>query len=124
VALGDLGLKADLPPGASVGEGIGGGVMVTGVAGAAMTVAVASDMNPATLEDAQKEIEMYTPANVKTETLADGWALTFENSGSAGANYWVMVRREIGGQAYRCETTASTTEQQQAVLAACKSLKP
>ena len=125
VALGDLGLKAMLPAGAEVKAGIGGsGVMVMGVGGAAMTVDVASDLTPATIEAAQKDNEMYSPQNVKTETLADGWAITFENSGGMGTNYWVQVRREIGSKAYRCETTASTAEQQAAVLVACKTLQP
>ena len=57
-----------------------------------------------------------------TEKLADGWAYTFENKGDMGANYFVNVRRDIGGKPIWCETTASQPEQQTAALDFCKSL--
>lgn len=120
--LAKLGLKMDAPAGAEVSDGIGGGVMVQGP-GLVVNVDAASDSRPKTIDDAKKEVEMYNPKNIKTETLGDGWALTFENEGGAGANYWVNVRRDIGGKAYWCETTASQPEQQTNALAACKSLK-
>ena len=65
---------------------------------------------------------MYSPKNPKDEKLADGWAYTFENTGGMGTNYFVNVRRDIGGKSYWCETTASTPEQQTAALDFCKSL--
>ena len=67
---------------------------------------------------------MFTPKNLKTETLPDGWVVTFDNKGSMGANFFVNVRRDIGGKSYKCSTTGSNADQEKAVLAACKSLRP
>jgi hypothetical protein len=120
-----LPLQAELPAGATPGKAIiGDGVMIQGGAVGAMTIDAASDSYPKSADDAKKEAEMYTPLNAKTEALPDGWILTFENKGDMGTNYWVMSRREIGGKAYKCETTASQASQQTAVVAVCKSLKP
>ena len=102
---------------------VGDGMMLQGP-GIVANVEVASDTRPKTLADAKKDAEMYTPKNLKEETLPDGWALSFENEGGLGKNYWVEVRRDIGGKAIWCETTASQPEQQENALKACKSLKP
>ena len=66
---------------------------------------------------------MYTPKNLKEEKLADGWAITFDNEGGMGKNYFVNVRREIDGKSIWCETTASQEAQQTNALNFCKSLK-
>jgi hypothetical protein len=79
---------------------------------------------PQTLDEAKADAKDFNPTNMKDEKLADGWALTYENKGSAGTNFWVRVRREIGGKSYVCSTTGSQAEQAKAVLAACKSLRP
>jgi len=124
VALTKLGLKAEAPAGTDVKDAIvGEGLMLQGP-GLIISVEVSSDTRPKTIEDAKKDAEMYTPKNLKEEKLADGYALAFENEGGMGKNYWVMVRREIAGKAYWCETTASQAEQQENALKACKSLKP
>jgi hypothetical protein len=124
VALTKLALKADAPAGTEAKDAlVGEGVMLQGP-GLIATVELASDTRPKTIEDAKKDAEMYTPKNLKEEKLADGFAVAFENEGGMGKNYWVMVRREIGGKAYWCETTASQPEQQENALKACKSLKP
>lgn len=120
--LAKLGLKIDAPAGSEVRDGIVGGVMVHGP-GLVVNVDVASETRPKTLDEAKKDAEMYTPKNIKTETLGDGWAITFENEGAAGTNYWVNVRRDIGDQSYWCDTTAGQPAQQSNALAACKSLK-
>jgi hypothetical protein len=118
------GLKIDVPAGSTVGDAVGGkGAMIQGP-DLVVSVEEASDTRPKTLEDAKKEADMYTPKNIKEETLPDGWVLTFENEGGMGKNYFVNVRRDIGGKAYWCETTASKPEQQANAVAACKSLKP
>ncbi len=123
VDLTKIGLKADVPAGTSVGDAImGEGVMVQGPSLMA-TVELASDSRPKTEEDAKKDADMYTPKNLKSEKLADGFAVTFDNTGDLGANFFVQVRRDIGGKTYWCETTASTLEQQTAAVAFCKSLK-
>ena len=117
-----LGLVADAPAGATVSDGIGGkGVMVQ-ADGFVVNVDPASDMTPKTIEDAKKDAEMYKPTNIKEEKLADGYALTFENTGGMGTNYHVGVRREIDGKAISCSTMQSNAEQQAAALAFCKSL--
>lgn len=122
VALEKLGLKAKAPAGSSVGDAIvGEGVMVQGP-DLVVTVEEASDTRPKTEEEAKKEVDMYTPKNLATEKLEDGWSLTFDNEGGMGANYFVQVRRDIGDKTYWCETTASKPEQQANALAFCKSL--
>ena len=122
VDLTKLGLKMDAPEGSTASDGIMGGVMVQGP-NLVVTVDEASDTRPKTAEDAAKEADMYSPSNPKSEKLSDGFAFTFENTGGAGKNYWVNVRRDIGGKSYWCETPSSSPEQQANALAACKSLK-
>lgn len=117
------GLKIDAPAGSKVDDGVVGGQMVQGP-DLVVSIDVASPSSPATLADQKTDSEMYSPLNWKEETLPDGWAVTFENKGGMGTNYWAIVRRDIGGKAYRCETTASSATQQANAVAACKSLKP
>ena len=105
----------------SVDKAIGGdGVMIQSESG---VVTVEEVKTPKKIEDAKSDADMYSPKNYKEEKLADGYALTYENSGSMGANYFVDVQRTIAGKTYHCSTTGSSAGQQQAVLAACKSLK-
>lgn len=123
LALPKLGLTMDAPAGSTAGDEIGGdGHMIQGP-DLVVVVALAKDSQPKTLAEQKTDSEMYGPLNWKEESLADGWAVAFENKGGAGTNYWVIVRREIGGKAYRCDTTASRPEQGANALAACKSLK-
>jgi hypothetical protein len=124
VELTALGLVGEAPSGSTVSKApIGEGVMVQGP-GLVVTVEVASDSRPATADAAKTEADMYSPKNAKTEALADGWAFTFENQGAMGTNHFVNVRREIGGKAIWCETTAPEKAQADNALALCKSLKP
>lgn len=123
VEIAKLGLKVDAPSGSRVSDApIGGGVMIQGP-GLTFTVEVAGEDKPETAEAAKEDADMYSPKNLKTEKLADGWALTFENKGSMGSNYFLKARRTIGGKAYWCETTTPEADQRDAALAACKSLK-
>ena len=119
-----VGLKGEAPAGTEAKDAIGGGAghMIMGP-GLVANVEVASDSRPKTADDAKKEAEMYTPKNLKDEKLADGWAITFDNEGGMGKNFFVNVRREIDGKSIWCETTASTPEQATAALNFCKSLK-
>jgi hypothetical protein len=118
-----LGLSIDVPGSVEVGDAImGEGHMLQGSGIGAMQIEIPKTAQ--SLDDAKSDADMYSPKNLKAETLADGWAITFENSGSAGTNYWVNVRRDIGGKTYACTTTGSDATQAAAVLAACKSLKP
>jgi len=88
----------------------------------AVNVAEAKATDPKKVKDGEEAAKMFNPKDMKSEKLSDGWAITFKNTGSAGDNYFVSVRREIGGKAYLCDTTQSTPEQQKLALDFCKSL--
>jgi hypothetical protein len=118
-----LGLSIDAPGTVDVGDAImGEGNMLTGAGVGAMTVEIAE--KPQTLEEAKSDAELYSPKNQKEEKLADGWVLTFENTGSMGKNFFVQVRRDIGGKTYNCSTTGGDAKQAAAVVTACKTLRP
>lgn len=117
-----LGLTVEVPGEATVGDGVlGDGQAVTGEDIGIMQIEVAE--KPETLDEAKSDADMYTPKNLKADKLADGWSLSFDNTGGAGANYFVEVRREIGGKTYKCSTTQGDKDRAAAVLAACKTLK-
>ncbi|MEM9457876.1 MAG: hypothetical protein AAGF11_27095 [Myxococcota bacterium] len=123
VKLEKLGLMARAPADSSVGDAIvGEGVMVQGPDLVA-TVEEATDTRPKTEVDAKKNAEELSPKNFESEALEDGWAVTYDNESGMGPNFFVEVRRDIGGKTYWCETTASKPEQQAKALAFCKSLK-
>ena len=82
IKLDKLGLQIDVPGGADVGAGIGGGVMLQASSFGALTVD--SPKTPQTLDEAKSDANMYTPKNLKADTLPDGWTLTFDNTGGAG----------------------------------------
>ncbi len=122
VALPDFGLYGKVPGEASVGESVvGNGLMVQGP-DVVVTVEVASDDRPKTEAEVKKEADSFRADNYEATTLEDGWAVTYDNTGGMGPNYFVQVRREIGGTVYWCETTASVPEHQANALAFCKSL--
>ena len=118
-----LGLSIDVPGAVEVGDAImGEGHMLTGAGVGALTVEITA--KPQTLEEAKSDADLYTPKNLKEEKLADGWTLTFDNTGSMGKNYFVQVRRDINGKTYNCSTTGSDAKQAANVVAACKTLRP
>jgi len=118
-----LGLSIDVPGKVEVGDAImGEGHMLTGSGVGAMTIEITA--KPQTLDEAKSDADLYTPKNLKDEKLADGWTLTFDNTGSMGKNFFVQVRRDINGKTYNCSTTGSDANQAAAVLAACKTLRP
>jgi hypothetical protein len=120
-----LGLQVDVPGEVIVSDGLGKNAqMLSGPQVGGMNIAEASDTDPKTVKDEQSEAQMFTPKNLKTETLPDGWAVTFENTGSMGTNYWVEVRRNIGTKSYICSGTEDTADKAQGALTACKSIKP
>lgn len=122
IELAKLGLVGEAPAGSSVGDAIvGAGVMVQGP-NMVVTVEEASENRPKTEADAKKNAEELDPKNFESETLDDGWAVTYDNESGMGPNFFVEVRRQIGGKTYWCETTASKPEQQANALAFCKSL--
>jgi hypothetical protein len=122
VRIPNLGLTLQASAGTKV-EALGRKFLVRGP-DFALSVALASKFSPETIAAALKEAKDLGPQNVREEKLPDGWALLFENTGSAGKNYWVQTRRTMGGRAITCDSTQSTPAQQANALAACKSLKP
>jgi len=117
-----VGLVIEVPGQVTIDKAIiGTGDMLMGEGVGAMQVEIVE--TPQTLDEAKSDAEMFSPKNLNAETLPDGWALTFENKGSMGANYFVDVRREIDGKVYKCHTTGAVKAQADAVLAACKTLK-
>lgn len=116
-----LGLHITAPSGSQVTELLGS-QLVMGL-GMNVNVRVAGDIDPSTIADARSEADLFTPTNFVEETLPDGFALTYQNVGSAGTNYWVTVRREIRGTPYMCTSMSGTADEQRAAVDACKSLR-
>ena len=85
-------------------------------------VSVTISTKPKTLDAKKSDASSFTPQELVAESLPDGWALTFNNSGSMGANYFVTVRRDLGGKSFECGAIARTAAQGRNALAACKSL--
>jgi len=75
-----------------------------------------------TVETVKSDAEMFTPKNLKDEKLADGFAVTFDNKGSMGANYFVEVHRTVDGKNVKCSGTSDSPAKAQAALAACKTI--
>lgn len=122
VALGKLGIQAELPAGAAVRDApIGEGVMIQGE-DLVMTVEDGAK-KPTDPNKVKEDADMYSPQGWKVEKLPDGYLATFTNKGGMGTNYWLMGRREIGGKAYWCSTTASRPEQLANAVKVCKGLK-
>ncbi|MCA9609798.1 MAG: hypothetical protein KC619_29570 [Myxococcales bacterium] len=121
LAIRALSLHMDAPAGARVSELLG--AQMVQADGLVVSVEQADDMDPATIEAARSQADLFSPTNLHDETLADGWILTYQNEGGLGASYFVTARRDIGGTAYMCTTTVSSAEQQQAAVAACRSLR-
>jgi hypothetical protein len=115
------GLSIDVSGGAEVGDGMGDGVMLTGPEIGAMSVEVAKAAK--TVDDVKTDAKDYSPQHLKDDKLADGFTVTWDNSGSAGANFFVEVWRTIGGKPIHCSSTVSKQSQADAVLAACKTIK-
>ena len=119
--LSPFGLTGDAPAGTKTRK-MGKKVMVQGN-GLVVTVGLAGRFDAADLAAATKEATSNTGTNLKPETLADGFLLTYENKGGAGSNYWVVSNRKIDGKAYSCGTTASNAGQQANAAKFCKSRK-
>ena len=119
--LGGLGLTAQASSDAKAKKFMKG-FMIKGT-DLAVTVSPAGRFDAANLDAATKEATGNKGTNLTPTKLADGFVLTYENTGSAGKNYWVTSRRSIGGKDVVCGTTASTPAQQASAAAVCKSLK-
>ncbi|MBT8495888.1 MAG: hypothetical protein KJO07_22785 [Deltaproteobacteria bacterium] len=123
LALEDVpGVEARVPAATKVSKNaVGLGVMLKGP-GVSMTIGPAVDVDAATLEDAKKNAQSFSPTEIEGEELADGYILTYRNEGSMGKNYWLVGRRKIGGAAYSCGVSSPKKSHQQSAIAICKSL--
>ena len=123
VTLPKLGIKATIPAGAKVEDGlVGDGHMVTGP-GITVSIDPATDMTPATADDAKKEAtDMYSATNIKDVQVENGYIITYENKGSMGTNYWMKGVREIDGKKFACSVTAPEDAHQKSGVAICQSL--
>jgi len=116
-----VGLTAMVPAGSVVSDGLtGDGVMIMG--SAPVNIGEVTAMDAKTMAAAKREAAGFKPTNLKEEKLADGWMLSFENTGSLGTNYWLQSVRTIGGKQFKCDTTVTNNEQLAAARAVCKSL--
>lgn len=116
-----LGLVIEAPGSIRVGDAIlGEGHMLQGSGVGAMQIEIADKVQ--SLDEAKSDADMYSPKNLEAEELPDGWALTFENTGGMGTNYFVTIQRTIDGKSYKCSTTGADKGQAAAVAAACKTL--
>lgn len=116
-----VGLSVELPPESTVSDGIGDKSAMVSTGNCTLTVSVAKDTDPKTSADGKGGA--LATENMKIEKLSDGWYITSENTGSAGRNYWLTMRREIGGKGYMCETLQSSADQVKCAIAICKGLK-
>jgi hypothetical protein len=94
--------------------------MIKGPKGALFVEAVTT---PQRLAEAKSDADAHDPHNYKQDKLPDGYAITYDNAGTMGANYFVEVQRKIGGKVYHCSTIGKSSDEQQAVLAACKTMR-
>ena len=117
-----LGLTVDAPKGANQSE-LMGDIMVQ-APGTVFSVRVAGSSDGKTIAEAKENASMFSPKNIAEEKLADGFVLRYENKGSMGANYFVNVRRTIGGKDYFCTATSPNDKMAANAAAACKSLRP
>ncbi|MBA3456393.1 MAG: hypothetical protein H0T42_25065 [Deltaproteobacteria bacterium] len=114
------GLEIDVPSG-TVGKHSFGDVGHEVVSAATNQFLVEHSKDPDSLEDAKtSSIEAYK--NVQAETLADGYAVTYETEKDGKTSHLVKVRRDIGGKSYKCWTSTNDSAQAKAVLDACKTL--
>jgi hypothetical protein len=93
--------------------------------GLVITVGEVNSGSPTTFEAALEESKIYEGSTyTKQEKTADGWHLEFNNKGSMGANYFVEIRRTLGGRPITCNTTAPTPEMAASAVKACGNLRP
>jgi hypothetical protein len=118
--IGELGIVATLPAGASMSDAVmGEGKMIRGND---LVVTVEKVEEAMSLEDTLEEAkDLYSGTDIETEELDNGWAMTFLNKD--GENFWVKSYRNIAGKHISCSTLAIREEQQKNALAVCKSLE-
>ena len=117
------GLQIDAPGELDISDAmVGDGDMVTSAELGALNIVIST--KPKTIDEAKTEASAFAPKDLVAQALPDGWAVTYSNTGSAGANFFVTVRRDIGGKSFECSAVANSAERGKNALAACKSLRP
>lgn len=117
-----LGLTIEVPAGTKSSE-MAGSQMLQGP-DLVVSVKQAGQFAPETLAaELEEATDMYSATDITQEEVESGWHVTFQNKGGMGTNYWVKSHLTIDGKSYTCGTTASSKDQQDNALAACKSLK-
>lgn len=90
-----------------------------------ITLEMANAMNDSTVDGAKDTAtKAWSDAkNFKSQTLPDGWRLTFEASDAGSPPFHEKTYRTIAGKAYECDTSAKTAADRDAAVAICASLK-
>lgn len=121
--IGQLGVRVTLPPGGVVGNAtLSSGALITGGGVGATVIRPADSGWPRTAAEAISSIASLDPREVRAETLADGWIVTFENGPVASPNYWFEGRRAPGGRPLMCTSTVTVASQRDRGADVCRSL--
>ena len=119
----DLGIKAKLPADTQLSDMMGE-VMIQ-APGCVLTVGLPRDSEPADMAATKQDFEStYGAKEFKEEPMVEGWAITFQNEGSAGTNYFMEARRKVGEKEYSCSVLSPRAEHQACGLEVCRSLIP
>lgn len=119
-----LNVSIAVPEGAST-MAMGESTIVTAPGLGAFSIRLARSSDAADPEAYQEREDaiLATPAqDWASEELADGWVSTHLVEAPVGAIFAGHVRREIGDQDLRCETSVPSAEQRAAAMTACKSI--
>ena len=121
-ALEALGLQIALPPGSKFPPQPGPSYDIILPGSLFVAVKEADPLAPKTLDDAKREAYVYSPTNLRAESLPDGWVVQFESDAAGGHLLWTQVRRRFGDKSYDCSGNARKGDEGP-IIAACKSLK-
>jgi hypothetical protein len=118
-----IGLQADVADSWTIGEDKvqGGATLNTSTASVSINKDGVGGMSKMTLDE-EKKLMGPDATEVKEETLADGWAVSFKSPGMIP--YHATVYRNLGADSYRCVIIAEDAAQMTDGIAVCKSLRP
>jgi hypothetical protein len=125
-AVSDFGIAGNTPAGDTCTPSVLGSKLARLDCGSwAITLEVANAMNDATVDGAKDtSTKAWSGAkNFKSQTLADGWQLTFEATDNGAPQYHLKTYRTIAGRAYACDITAKAAAERDKAIAVCGSLK-
>ena len=122
-ALEALGLQIALPPGSKLPPPQGSSYDIILPGSLFVAVKAADELSPKTLDEAKQAAFVYSPTNLRAESLPDGWIVQFESDAAGGHALWIQVRRKFGDKVYECSGNAFKGDDGAPIIAACKSLK-